>query len=151
MSVCRKAPRRRKRLNLEEGVRSGRFGVNLGGKIKCRVHMTAARRLTAILAADVAGYSRLMGADEAGTRAGAGGPPLPAIIPNESRRALKWRSCSRALEDSGRPLPGMEYSGRPLPDSPEPAGYSDKSGDLNRASSAGSTTSSSFHDSALAS
>jgi hypothetical protein len=28
------------------------------------------------------------------------------------RRALKWRSCSRALEDSGRPLPGMEYSGR---------------------------------------
>src|ERR1700730_17287966 len=33
MSVCRKAPRRRKRLNLEEGVRSGRFGVNLGGKM----------------------------------------------------------------------------------------------------------------------
>jgi len=29
--------------------------------------MTAARRLTAILAADVAGYSRLMGADEEGT------------------------------------------------------------------------------------
>ena len=27
------------------------------------------RKLTAILAADVAGYSRLMGADEAGTRA----------------------------------------------------------------------------------
>ena len=45
----------------------------------------------------------------------------------------------------------MEYSGRLLPDSLEPAGYSDKSGDLNRASSAGSTTSSSFHDSALAS
>jgi hypothetical protein len=113
--------------------------------------MTATRRLTAILAADVAGYSRSMGADEEGTRAGAGGPPLPAIIPNESRRALKWRSCSRALEDSGRPLPGVEYSGRLLPDSLEPAGYSDKSGDLNRASSAGSTTSSSFHDSALAS
>jgi class 3 adenylate cyclase len=36
--------------------------------------MTATRRLTAILAADVAGYSRLMGADEEGTRAGAGGP-----------------------------------------------------------------------------
>ena len=29
--------------------------------------MTAIRRLTAILAADVAGYSRLMGADEEGT------------------------------------------------------------------------------------
>jgi len=29
--------------------------------------MTAPRRLAAILAADVVGYSRLMGADEAGT------------------------------------------------------------------------------------
>ena len=29
--------------------------------------MTAARRLAAILAVDVVGYSRLMGADEAGT------------------------------------------------------------------------------------
>jgi adenylate cyclase len=29
--------------------------------------MTATRRLAAILAADVAGYSRLMGADETGT------------------------------------------------------------------------------------
>ena len=29
--------------------------------------MTAARRLAAILAADVAGYARLMGEDEAGT------------------------------------------------------------------------------------
>jgi class 3 adenylate cyclase len=31
--------------------------------------MTATRRLTAILAADVVGYSRLMGADEEGTHA----------------------------------------------------------------------------------
>jgi adenylate cyclase len=30
--------------------------------------MTAARRLAAILAVDVVGYSRLMGEDEAGTR-----------------------------------------------------------------------------------
>jgi class 3 adenylate cyclase len=30
--------------------------------------MTAARRLAAILAAEVVGYSRLMGADEAGQR-----------------------------------------------------------------------------------
>ena len=29
--------------------------------------MTAARRLAAILAADIVGYSRLMGEDEAGT------------------------------------------------------------------------------------
>src|ERR1700730_1737928 len=123
MSVCRKAPRHRKRLYLEEGVRSGSFGVNLGGKRKCRVHNDATRRPTARPAADVAGYSRSMGADEEGTRAGAGGPPLPAIIPNESRRALKWRSCSRALEDSGRPLPGMEYSGRLLPDSLEGYGF----------------------------
>ena len=32
--------------------------------------MTATRRLAAILAADVAGYSRLMGADEEGTLVG---------------------------------------------------------------------------------
>ena len=32
--------------------------------------MAATRRLAAILAADVAGYSRLMGADEEGTLAG---------------------------------------------------------------------------------
>ena len=32
--------------------------------------MTAAHRLAAILAADVVGYSRLMGADEAGTARG---------------------------------------------------------------------------------
>ena len=38
--------------------------------------MTAARRLAAILAADVAGYSRLMGDDEAGT-ARAAGPITP--------------------------------------------------------------------------
>jgi adenylate cyclase len=31
--------------------------------------MTATRRLTAIVAADVAGYSRLMGVDEEGTLA----------------------------------------------------------------------------------
>ena len=35
--------------------------------------MTAARRLTAILAADVVGYSRLMGQDETGTAKAARG------------------------------------------------------------------------------
>ena len=43
--------------------------------------MTDTRRLTPILSADVAGYSRSMGADEEGTRAGAGEPPISAIIP----------------------------------------------------------------------
>jgi adenylate cyclase len=48
----------------------GGFWVNLGAKARCWVPpMTATRRLTAILAADVAGYSRLMGADEEGTHA----------------------------------------------------------------------------------
>jgi class 3 adenylate cyclase len=37
--------------------------------------MTATRRLAAILAADVAGYSRLMGEDEEGTLAAARGSP----------------------------------------------------------------------------
>ncbi len=36
---------------------------------RCRGHVTGQRRLAAILAADVAGFSRLMGADEAGTLA----------------------------------------------------------------------------------
>src|ERR1700720_4085974 len=66
LTVCCKTPRRRKR-RLEEGVRNGRFWVNLGAGIRSGSTMTATRRLTAILAADVAGYSRLMGADEEGT------------------------------------------------------------------------------------
>jgi class 3 adenylate cyclase len=42
--------------------------------------MTVARRLTAILAADVVGYSRLMGEDEAGTAKAVRSiarPPIP--------------------------------------------------------------------------
>jgi len=44
--------------------------------------MPPVRRLTAILAADVAGYSRLMGEDEAGT----------------VRALREHRSCHRTLE-----------------------------------------------------
>src|ERR1700719_4251781 len=66
LTVCCKTPRRRKR-RLEEGVRNGRFWVNLGAGIRSGSTMTATRRLTAILAADAAGYSRLMGVDEEGT------------------------------------------------------------------------------------
>jgi hypothetical protein len=51
--------------------------------------MTAARRLAAILAADVAGYSRLMGEDEAGTatavRERRGGDEICAAASSPSR------------------------------------------------------------------
>jgi class 3 adenylate cyclase len=48
--------------------RAGRgFEVNSHATIDRRATMSSVRRLTAILAADVAGYSRLMGADEEGT------------------------------------------------------------------------------------
>src|SRR5436189_3914575 len=43
------------------------FWVNLVGKAQPWSSMPTTRRLAAILAADVAGYSRLMGADEEGT------------------------------------------------------------------------------------
>jgi class 3 adenylate cyclase len=41
--------------------------------------MTAARRLAAILAADVVGYSRLMGGDEAGTARAVHGRRFPSF------------------------------------------------------------------------
>jgi hypothetical protein len=58
--------------------------------------MASTRRLAAILAADVAGYSRLMGADEEGTLA-----ELKAI-----RRASPGSSSPRCkpLKSGGRPL-----------------------------------------------
>ncbi len=52
------------RLQRQEGLREGSQGHELGEYTR----MTPTRRLAAILAADVAGYSRLMGADEVGTR-----------------------------------------------------------------------------------
>src|SRR5215831_14000552 len=45
------------------------FGVSSAALTFRRQDMASVRRLTAILAADVAGYSRLMGADEEGTHA----------------------------------------------------------------------------------
>jgi adenylate cyclase len=42
--------------------------------------MTAARRLAAILAADVAGYNRLMGEDEAGTVRAVHGRRFPPFL-----------------------------------------------------------------------
>ena len=62
--------------------------------------MASTRRLAAILAADVAGYSRLMGQDEEGTHERLKAPVFPA---------LKTRAPTR--EPNGRWLPG--HSGNP--------------------------------------
>src|ERR1700759_4873611 len=51
---------------MEARVAAG-FGLKLIKSSDRRAQMAAVRRLAAILAADVAGYSRLMGADEEGT------------------------------------------------------------------------------------
>jgi adenylate cyclase len=68
LPVCRKSPHRRNGENLEEGVRNGgSFGLISAEEQSIGSTMTATRRLSAILAADVAGYSWLMGADEEGT------------------------------------------------------------------------------------
>jgi class 3 adenylate cyclase len=63
------------------------------------------RRLAAILAADVAGYSRLMGADEEGTlqrlkaiRAGLIDPTLAA---HNGRRQDHWRWLARRVRQCG--------------------------------------------------
>src|SRR5690349_7380714 len=49
------------------GARRGRILCRRPALRRVARRMNATRRLTAILAADIAGYSRLMGADEAGT------------------------------------------------------------------------------------
>jgi hypothetical protein len=55
------------------------------------------RRLTAILAADVAGYSRLMGQDEAGTLARLRLIPLPDEPGITERRTGKPESPTRCI------------------------------------------------------
>jgi len=47
--------------------------------------MTATRRLAAILAADIAGYSRLIGADEEGTLGRLRGPARRDYRPRDRR------------------------------------------------------------------
>ena len=56
--------------------------------------MTATRRLAAILAADVAGYSRLMGADEEGT--------LAAARAHRARRSIRRSPSTRAHRQDDR-------------------------------------------------
>ena len=64
--------------------------------------MAVQRRLAAILAADVAGYSRLMGEDEAGTRAdfnahlGELFEPAPSLV---ARYALPSRAMGVVARD----------------------------------------------------
>ena len=50
--------------------------------------MTETRRLAAIMAIDVVGYSRLMGEDEAGT--------ARAVRENQKQRGLSWRAGAAA-------------------------------------------------------
>jgi hypothetical protein len=64
--------------------------------------MTAARRLAAILAANVVGYSRLMGEDEAdgavGRRAARGGVAAPEARLKPGRRSFsRRRPCRHPL------------------------------------------------------
>jgi hypothetical protein len=66
--------------------------------------MSQTRRLAAILTADVAGYSRLIGADEAGTlqrlkeiRAELIDPKSPRITAGSSRRRVTGCSWSSAV------------------------------------------------------
>ena len=58
------------------------------------------RRLTTILAADVVGYSRLMGADEAGTLAALKGLPM-------NPKPETARPSARALDAPGPSVPRL--------------------------------------------
>jgi hypothetical protein len=59
--------------------------------------MTAARRLAAILAADVVGYSRLMGEDEAGTARARRPAPCSSVARRSIPATLGRRSASPAF------------------------------------------------------
>ncbi len=73
--------------------------------------MTAARRLTAILAADVVGYSRLMGEDEAGTARSVreqGGRRRPGR--RRAERALRCGAIGRTLPAVARRIRGVGFA-----------------------------------------
>ena len=65
------------------GLAHGRAGDRSGGP-RDAIATPATRRLAAILAADVAGYSRLMGADEEGT--------LDRLKAHRRERQLRYRT-----------------------------------------------------------
>jgi adenylate cyclase len=66
--------------------------------------MTATRRLAAILAADVAGYSRLMGADEEGTHEQLKGH-LGELINPKIQELLRQVRCGGAGEPHSSGIP----------------------------------------------
>ena len=73
------------------------------------------RRLAAILAADVAGYSRLMGEDEAETRADHLQAKVRKAVQQDERedvgrRAMFQRVCELAHAASGRTAPARSDS-----------------------------------------
>src|SRR5215475_8624450 len=78
--------------------------------------MAATRRLDAILAADVAGYSRLMGVGEEGTLDGSidsyssrghGVVAMPGILCSHRSAMLEWRPpASGCTPRRARPRPG---------------------------------------------
>jgi class 3 adenylate cyclase len=63
--------------------------------------MTATRRLAAILAADVAGYSRLIGADEGGTLAQLKAIRAELIDPIDRRAQWPARHSAAHLSSTG--------------------------------------------------
>jgi adenylate cyclase len=74
--------------------------------------MAATCRLAAILAADVAGYSRLMGADEEGTHERLQGYLRQFIDPKieEHRGRVVKTTGDGVLRDAGAPRPPVETS-----------------------------------------
>ena len=84
--------------------------------------MSQTRRLAAILAADVAGYSRLMGADEEGTLAALktirqelSDPKLGALLRLRPNYSLSWARENVPLvgETLERSLEGLRKAGLP--------------------------------------
>jgi adenylate cyclase len=68
--------------------------------------MTATRRLAAILAADVAGYSRLMGADEEGTHERLKALRRELLDPKIAEHNVRFCSWSCACRAVRQPDPG---------------------------------------------
>jgi class 3 adenylate cyclase len=82
------------------------FEVDLVKQIDRRTNHDPVRRLTAILAADVAGYSRLRGADEEGTHERLKGHLRELVKPR--RRAKKVEA--RTFGSLHRPMPEIRRS-----------------------------------------
>ena len=62
-------------------------------------HERVQRRLTTVLAADVVGYSRLMGEDEAGTLAALKHRRREVLAPKLSARPYVYTQCKRSAAE----------------------------------------------------